>query len=872
MADLERSLISRLTNTADMARVWDMGLREEVFEEPINRAIFSWMVDYWQDSNRALAPTWVVMETEFPSVPLERDVAESTEWLVDRLKRRWMTNQAQALLRRAATTSVEDPVGSMDLLWREAYEASQVVTPRTNRMDMATSVEERRREYARRRDRIDPGITLGLSELDRHTGGLLPGELAAVGGFSKCVASDTLVFTGDGLVRIGQIRPDLGDGQEAAYRSPISTRDGLGATAMVYHQGYNQGIRITSRFAELVTTGTHRLLTPTEDGLVWTQAQELTEGDQVLMDTSRHAAQAVGESVLPDGSTLTPELARLLGWIIAEGHMRPDVISVSKHSGTEYGDSCREDIIAAVRSLGDEPRINDEAVSLHAPLTRWLIATTGLTVAKSAGKSVPDCILRAPTRLVVEFLRAYFEGDGDYSRSISVTTASRVLADQVAALLLHHVGVVSELSEVDVTLPGWDTPRRYWKTTIPSGDNGRRFAQAVVPLTEWNRARLAHHVREGRALTKHAYVGRVRHSGSWARAVLTHLAAVVPWDVRPRQVSVNNRRPTSYQSLFPDRYPLAAIVMGGRAHLASVQIVDFVQHLTPYQGWLQGMPAWESLQECAAKEYVGSEICALHPQEADFWDFVVTETHSYTANGIMSHNTGKTMYLCQVAAAARCAGHTPLVMTLEMSPPEIGHRIDALYSGVSYARIQDGSLSFDESRRLATAQDELRDMGSIFIEQPPRGERTVKHLTSRARQLDASILIIDQLSFMEGDREYTGERAMTARHGDVIFALKDDINQAAAGRLPCLIAVQLNRDSVRDRSSGGRGSLSNFAHSSLIEQTVDLALGLWRTEEMRANLMMAMDVMGSRRSDLASWLLNWRLGDRTEISVRTEVT
>ena len=152
-----------------------------------------------------------------------------------------MTNQAQALLRRA-TTSVEDPVGSMDLLWREAYEASQVVTPRTNRMDMATSVEERRREYARRRDRIDPGITLGLSELDRHTGACCLGSWRRWGLQCKCVASDTLVFTGDGLVRIGQIRPDLGDGQEAAYRSPISTRDGLGPPPWSTTRGYNQGI------------------------------------------------------------------------------------------------------------------------------------------------------------------------------------------------------------------------------------------------------------------------------------------------------------------------------------------------------------------------------------------------------------------------------------------------------------------------------------------------------------------------------------------------------------------------------------------------------------------------------------------------------
>ena len=419
MANVEKSLLARLTDTAQMARAWDLGLREEVFEEPIHRAIYVWMVGYWLDSHMELAPSWTVMDTEFPSVELDRDVAESTEWLVEKIKQRYMVNQAQRILRAAATTTNDDPIGSLDQMWRDAYGATQSVAPRLNRMDMATSVEERRRDYARRHENREGGVTLGLTELDRHTRGLLPGELAAVAGFTK---------------------------------------------------------------------------------------------------------------------------------------------------------------------------------------------------------------------------------------------------------------------------------------------------------------------------------------------------------------------------------------------------------------------------------------------------------------------TGKSMYLSQVAAAARCAGHTPLVMTLEMSPPEIGHRIDALYSGVSYARIQDGTLSFDEARALSAAQEELREMGSIYIEQPPRGERTVRHMASRARQIGADYLIVDQLSFVDGSRDYTGERAMTAKHGDIIFDLKDEINQATAGKIPCLIAVQLNRDSVRDRVSGGRGGLANFAHSSMIEQTVDLALGLWRNSEMRENMTMVLDIMGSRRSDTKSWLLNWHLGARSEISVRSEMT
>ena len=417
MADLERKILSKLTRPAEIGRVWELGLRAEVFVEPIHRAVYEWMVDYWLDSHMQAAPTWVVMQHEFPSIPLDEHVEESTGWLVDNLKRRFAANRAQTLMLAAATTTGDDPIGSMDTLWREAYDICQTVAPRFSRADMSQTVAERRRRYARRHDQVDVGMTLGLPELDRHTRGLLPGELCAVVAYTK---------------------------------------------------------------------------------------------------------------------------------------------------------------------------------------------------------------------------------------------------------------------------------------------------------------------------------------------------------------------------------------------------------------------------------------------------------------------TGKSFFLALAAIAARRAGYTPLLMTLEQGVDEMQERIDALHSGVSYTRIQDGSLSFEESRTLAAAQDELTSMGRLLVEKPQRGERTVRHMTSRCRQAGADYLIVDQLSFIDAERTYTGDRAITAKHGDLIFDLKDDINRESAGKLPCMLAVQMNREGVRDRASGGRGGLSNIAHSSMIEQTVDIALGLWRNNELRNNNAMGLDIMGSRRSDLRSWLLHWELHERSRLSIRED--
>ena len=231
--------------------------------------------------------------------------------------------------------------------------------------------------------------------------------------------------------------------------------------------------------------------------------------------------------------------------------------------------------------------------------------------------------------------------------------------------------------------------------------------------------------------------------------------------------------------------------------------------------------------------------------------------------------TGKSWLLANAFVSAIRSGLRPIFFTLEMGVPEMEDRIDAIYSGVSYQRLSQRSLDFDESATLRNAQDTMAAAGPGWIERPQRGERTVKHMVSRARQLGADFLIIDQLSFIDAQRDYNGDSALRMKHGDIIFELKDEIAREAAGKIPCLLAVQLNRQAAAG-GGGGRGELYNFANSSMVEQTVDMALGLWRNSEMRANNAMGLDIMGSRRCDTRSWTLAWHLTDRTEIRIREE--
>lgn len=230
---------------------------------------------------------------------------------------------------------------------------------------------------------------------------------------------------------------------------------------------------------------------------------------------------------------------------------------------------------------------------------------------------------------------------------------------------------------------------------------------------------------------------------------------------------------------------------------------------------------------------------------------------------------GKSWMLAKAVEKAQRTGFRPILFSLEMTAKEMQKRIDAIASTVSWSRMEARTLMPDDERRIREAHERIAEYGPLYVERPPRGERTVRAMTSRARQLDANYILIDQLSWIDAEREYRGDRALTAKHGDLIFDLKEDISRESAGALPGFVAVQLNRETMRG-NNGGRGDLWNFANSSHIEQTVDIAIGLWRNEHMRDSNMMGMDIMGARRAERQSWMCEWRLAERTRLRI-TEV-
>lgn len=218
MADWERRLLAVMTTTEGISEVVDARLNADVFEDPINRAVFEWMIEYWQGSAMQMAPTWVVMEHEFPSVklvPEKEDEEVSTEWLIGALQDRHVINQGQDMLMAAGRTLSSDPVGSL----RALAERARAIVDDAGRVGGGTYAEEFLN--VDQLDDLKPPEPLIAEVLSRHCYCILRGRDRTFKSFvaldwSLCLATNTpwqgkptervkvLYVAGEGAHGIGQ--------------------------------------------------------------------------------------------------------------------------------------------------------------------------------------------------------------------------------------------------------------------------------------------------------------------------------------------------------------------------------------------------------------------------------------------------------------------------------------------------------------------------------------------------------------------------------------------------------------------------------------------------------------------------------------------
>lgn len=315
----------------------------------------------------------------------------------------------------------------------------------------------------------------------------------AWGGIIKCVLPDTMIFTENGIVEIGNFLKDAGRGYRKFSGTKIAAYKKFSEVTHSFVSEKVPTLKISLGNTGIVLGGSyeHPVLTMNKNlQYEWKKMSSLVQGDYVAVKRGGNfwsKSNPIFSYHVPPGSqicknlsypnTMTRELARLLGYLVSEGSIE----RCGKNCRFRFSNADKEtfdDFVFCVESVfgvkiqnsNISKKINKKTkVITYAFDASWHFAMNffdyiGLPASKSSQKQVPWSILCSTREMVIEYLGAYFEGDGCCSGDIVFCcSASEKLIHQTQQLLL-NIGIISQISNKIIN------KTRYYQITITGKD------------------------------------------------------------------------------------------------------------------------------------------------------------------------------------------------------------------------------------------------------------------------------------------------------------------------------------------------------------------------------------------------------------------
>jgi adenosylcobalamin-dependent ribonucleoside-diphosphate reductase len=445
------------------------------------------------------------------------------------------------------------------------------------------------------------------------------------GAISKCVVGDTLLATGDGLVRIGSLRR----GEEPdTYRDEIlevASLSGTHKTAAFYYGGVREVREVNLRSGHRVTgTPNHRLLVARDGGLDWCRLDEISVGDYVAVQygsemwsplparLGSYLPASVDESwrEITVPYEMSEELAFFLGAYASDGHVDRLEGTVTITNSVEL---VLEEVQVAAKSCfgidGEIDRLDGRCSSIRFASAALVELLEHLGCGLSAGaKRIPDAVLRSPRPMVLGFLRGLL-----LDAHITVAAApkwaicldSSELLDDLQAVLTNLGVVHARARKYNASFDS------HYEEIHASGEH----AQSLVRLVEF--------VEPGEA-TRAAKLLQ-RRFGNHATG-----------DVVPGIAPSDLYRLVPYHAQNESGVPLRAefkYLADHRTHAVTRRTVERLRRLPGVE-----LPSW--LRTVLDDGLHFSPVVSVADgAPVEVFDVTVPETSAFVGNGIVNHNT-----------------------------------------------------------------------------------------------------------------------------------------------------------------------------------------------------------------------------------------
>ena len=540
-------------------------------------------------------------------------------------------------------------------------------------------------------------VALGL-------GGLPRGRIVEIYGpesSGKCATADTYVWTSRGLETIAEVFAHAGmkasctsrvtDISEAGIRM-VNERGVLEGVAALTHNNRKPVLRLRLRSGRTVSvTHNHPLRVISERGfIVWREAGRIQVGDTLV-------SALFGATEAAEGDGLSEDEAVLLGYLVAEGTLSYDYsIRFTNWDPEVSGEFTR--IMEGLFGVQVRNYYGKEFAVPGKSIREQFAQQYGLDYVTAAGKKVPACVRTAGHKAQRAFLSALFEGDGwiDPSSTIGLGTASEELARQVQ-LMLYGLGIPATVSSKHNA----KYDRDYWTVTI-NPSVAKRFLAEVGFRSARRRAQVE---KCFKISPRDPQFENIPHLAGLLRDLRDDCGGDRSFD----RIAGDLFRQDI--NLACSRQRLAKIVewcdrRQDRLSAGARTIVQYLRILAkaPY----------------TYEDVVAVEDAGLQPT----FDVVLPSTHSFVANGVLSHNT--TVALHAVANAQKAGG--------------IAAFIDAEHA-----------LDPDYAKKLGV------DTDALLVSQPDTGEQALEIADMLIRSGAIDIIVIDSVAALVPRAEIEGE-------------------------------------------------------------------------------------------------------------------
>ena len=541
-------------------------------------------------------------------------------------------------------------------------------------------------------------------DLALGVGGLPRGRIVEIygpEGSGKCLTADTYVWTARGLETIAEVFE--GAGQKATCTSRISDvseldvravneRGELEQIAAFTHNNRKHVLRLRLKSGRTITaTPNHPLRVIDENGyIVWRNTEDIKVGDTVVSALFGAVEAASGDGV-------SEQEAIFLGYLVAEGSLG----QTTRVSFTNWDPEVGREFVDLAESLFDVKVKNYHDKEYHVSsksLREELARRYDLDYVNAAGKKIPHCVRTGGHKIQRAFLSALFEGDGwiDGSSTIGYCTASEQLAREVQ-LLLYGFGIPATVA------PKFNKTyeRNYWTVTInPSVSH--RFVEEIGFRSERRRRQVK------------ACLRRSKHDPRFEN--IPHLAKLF----RALRDDVGGDR--EFDRIWRDVSRSDINVACSRTRLQKV--VDWAGRREDRLSFA-GRSILGYLRELAAARYTYETVEAVEDAGLQpTFDVVLPRTHSFVANGILSHNTSLSLHV--IAEAQKAGGLVSFI--------DAEHALDPSYA-----------------KALGV------DIDNLLVSQPDTGEQALEIADTLVRSGAMDVIVIDSVAALVPRAEIEGE-------------------------------------------------------------------------------------------------------------------